>query len=209
MNKEQFYAMDEKQRLGRTLEGISYYASIHSPNMTSVKKFKGTPYFIVNLGLDKENQEKAKSYGLEVFEPEGEIKQPYVKIKRKVNPPKTSDDVKPEVVDTAQNPIPSTILVGNGSKVRVKFATYWYDTNGGGVGTALYKVQVVDLIEFKPSDRDFVSDGSGFKVSNSTSTPSAEKEFKADDLPWEEDDSATEEQEAPKPRKVATKGLFD
>ena len=195
MQKDEFNAIDEKLRLGRTLEGIAYYACVHSPNMTSVKKFKGEPYYIVNLGLDKESElEKAKSWGLEIHEPQGEIKEPYVKIKRKIKAPKTADNVKVEVVDTAQNAIPPSILIGNGSRVRCKFTTYWFDNNGGGVGTGLYKVQVVDLIRFVPKDRDFVSDGSGFTLSSEDTGADLEDAPSGDDspddfadvLPWDE-----------------------
>lgn len=92
-------------------------------------------------------------------------------------------DIKPELVDTAQNPIPSNILVGNGSKVRCKFATYWADNKPhDGVKASLYKTQVIDLVEFKMGDNDFLSDGSGFKVGASANDKVVD-DFE-DELPW-------------------------
>lgn len=183
MNKLEFLNTPEKDRLGRVLRGKAFYASLHTPNMSGVAKFNSDPYFIVNLGLTPEEVQKAKSYGLKVSPPEGEIDMPFVKIKRKVTKGKTADEVAPEVVDTNQNPIPKNVLVGNKSDVVVKFATYWYDAGGGGIGSALYKVQVLNLVPFVRKDKDFVTDGSGYVVTPSSDDTDAE--FEGDDLPWE------------------------
>lgn len=177
MNKNEFLAINEQDRLGQVLEGVAFYASVQSPNMSSVKKFNGEPYYIVNLGLSDAEQKKATSYGLKVLPPEGEINMPYVKLKRKASKTKTIEQAKPTVVDTAGNVISE--LIGNGSKVRCKFATYWFDNGAGGVASSLYKVQVLDLIPFKPVDRDFVSDGSGFVSNATTGTANIQEEFEA------------------------------
>lgn len=191
MNKADFFSIPEKDRLGRVLKGKAFYASVHTPNMSGVAKFKSDPYYIVNLGLTPDEAKKAESYGLKVLPPEGEIDMPYVKIKRKVSKDKTPDfhpetGVAPEVVDTAQRAIPKSILIGNKSDVILKFATYWYDTSGGGIGTSMYKVQVVSLVPYIRKDKDFVNDGSGFTVNAVDSDSSInDTDFEGDELPWE------------------------
>lgn len=196
MNKSQFLELNDKDRLGRILKGTMFYSSVHAPNMSGVKKFNSDPYFIVNLGLSTEEAAKAKSYGLNVLPPENEINMPFVKIKRKVSKGKTPDrdpktGVAPEVVDTMQRPIPSDVLIGNGSEGILKFATYWYDQGGGGVGTALYKVQVTKLIPYVRKDKDFVTDGSGYVAPDATDTTElSSDEFEGDPLPWETEQQA-------------------
>jgi hypothetical protein len=172
MNEAKFNAIPENERMNRVLEGVAYYPNVHSPNMGAVKRFNGLPFFQVVLGLDKESElEKAKEWGLKILEPTEEIPYKHVKIKRKVKPEKTADDVKPEVVDSMQNPVPETVLIGNGSRVMVKFITYWYENHGGGVGNVLMKVQIRDLVPYQP-DGDFANDAEGFTISSS-STPTA------------------------------------
>lgn len=198
MKKQQFYDLPERDRLGRVLEGIAFYASLQKPNMSSVVKFKGEPYYIVNLGLDATNQKLAESWGLTVLPPEGNITMPYVKLKRKLSKiqqeeGRSIEDVKPDLIDTNQKPIPDTILIGNGSKVRCKFATYWYDTMGGGIGTSLYKVMVKELVEYVPQDKDFMLEEgeTGFTVGESTpTTAAASKDDFADEIPFETTPSA-------------------
>ena len=186
MNKLQFLNAPEKDRLGRVLRGTAFYSSLHTPNMSGVAKFNSDPYFIVNLGLTPEEAAKAESYGLKVLPPVGEINMPHVKIKRKAP---AGEDITIEVVDTNGNDIPKNVLVGNGSEVICKFATYWYDAGGGGIGAALYKVQVLKLVPFVRKDKDFINDGSGYVVPQANDS-STEDEFEGDDLPWEKADNA-------------------
>lgn len=189
MNQLEFSKISENDRFNRVLEGTAYYASVHTPNMsptktTEKKKWKGLPYFGVTLGLDAKNLELAKSYGIKVFEADKFIPMPHVKIQRKIKEGKTSEECKPEVVDSVQRPVPSNILIGNGSTVIVKFATYWYDNDGGGVGSALMKVQIRDLVPFeRKGDRAFVTDEGGFKVDDE----SPKDEDFEDSLPWDDD----------------------
>lgn len=214
MDKKTFELIPEKERINRTLEGKAYFASVHSPNMSSVKKFKGEPFYIVNLGLTDEEAVKAASYGLKVNPPEANIPMQYVKIKRKValSRGKTAEEVKPEVVDSMQNPVPPTILIGNESLVRCKFATYWYDTQGGGVGTALYKVQIRKLNRFVPSDRDLVMDDDGFSIDEiATETVDKETDDLSDELPWDNAEASESETTptASKGKSKAKSSLFD
>ncbi len=178
-NETEFKASGtEKELMNRVLEGLAYYSSVHTPNtsLQKIPKFANTdPYFIVNLALDKQSElAKAESYGLKIFEPEGIIPCRFVKIKRKILGRKQQNanfwskenpkGVRPEVVDSQQKPIPPSILIGNGSKVLCKFGTYWFDNEGGGVNTNLFKVQVRELVRYTPSDTDLINDPSGFSI---------------------------------------------
>lgn len=172
MTKSDFHALSERDRMNRVLEGTAFYASVHTPNLSAAKKFKADPFFIVNLGLEGDEVAKAKSYGLDVHAADEFIPLPYVKIKRKVKEGKTAEDVKPQVVDSMQNKVPATILIGNGSKILVKFGTYWYDNGGGGIGTSLFKVQIRELIAFdKTMDRDLKKDETGFIIPVAAEAP--------------------------------------
>jgi hypothetical protein len=167
MKEKDFLAMPEKERKSRTLEGIAYWASVHKPNMSAVTKFKGVPAYMISLGLDEANIKLAKEYGLTVKDADEYIPMPYVKLQRKITPPKTEKDVKLEVVDSMQNNIPASILIGNGSLVRCKFGTRWANGANAGVKADLYKVQVRKLVEYVSNgDRDLVKDETGFIIPN-------------------------------------------
>ena len=162
MNKAQFDSLPEKDRMNRTLEGTAYWAFVSKPKVS--EKYKTTTYTL-NLGLDAENQRLAEMYGLKVMPADKNTPMPYVVINRKVRAGRTAEEVRPSVVDSMQNEVPRDVLIGNESKVRVKFGTYWFENNGGGVGTTLFKVQILKLIEFvSGKDRSLVMDESGYRA---------------------------------------------
>jgi hypothetical protein len=171
MNKAQFQAIPENERI-RVLEGTCYWGHLQRPDMNTARRFNSTPNYHLSLALSDEQADLAREYGLKVHDANDSIPQPYVKIKRRVKDESNPEASKPDLVDSVQNTIPSNILVGNGSKVRAKFGTYWYDAQGGGVGTSLFKVQVLDLVEYSGGggagglDSDFAVDDSGWTVSS-------------------------------------------
>lgn len=165
MKKADFEKISESERMNRVLTGTSYYASVHSPNFSAAKKFGADPAFMVTLGLDDEGVKQAKNYGLKVRPADDFIPMPHVKIQRKIKDGKTPDSVKPQVVDSMQQKVPASIMIGNTSKVTVKFGTYWYETGGGGVGTTLFKVQIRELVKYENTkDRNLAMDEGGFKI---------------------------------------------
>lgn len=164
MKKQEFNALPENERRNRVLTGIAYFASIHEPNMSAVVKFKGLPKYKVSLGLDPEGVKLAQSFGLTVKDPTAKIPMPWIEIKRDVRAGKSIEEVAPDVMDAMQRPIPPAIKVGNGSKILCKFGTYWYDTMGGGVGTSLYKVQVLSLVPYTGGDKTLAMDEQGFNI---------------------------------------------
>ncbi len=159
LTKTQFEAFSEKDRMNRSLEGKAYWARVQSPKHS--EKFN-TDTFEVHLGVDAENAAKAVSYGLQVKPADKNCPMPHVLIKRKVKPGIDPKTIKPTIVDAMQQPVADTTLIGNESTVIVKFGTYWYETAGGGVGTVMFKVQIRNLVVFKPSDKSLVMDTAGY-----------------------------------------------
>lgn len=207
-----FEAIDLNQRLNSFLDGYSYYACIHQPNKRVSQAFKNAkPKWSIKLGLEGENLKKAKEMGLTIYEPTDDIPYKHVEIKRN---PKDEDivqlgmdaaleKVRPDVFDTKKVPVPEDILVGNGSKVRVKFARFWHGLaqnddkkKGPGVGTALMKVQIRELVSYNPVEEEFdVEDDEegSFSVSD-THTPVSEKSSVPDpQAPLDDDDDMNDD----------------
>lgn len=183
MDKVTFNALPDDEKF-QTLEGVAYYASVHRPNTAAHKKFGSAPIFVVHLGLEGEELEKALAQGLRVEEPTDNIPMKYVRIKRNVKEITDPEASRPTVVDSMQNDVPMEISIGNGSRVRCKYARYWYDNNGGGQGITLLKTQILDLVPYESqNDSDFVMEEKGFTVGG-LSTTRDEKPFESDnDLP--------------------------
>lgn len=197
LTKAEYDLIPENEKMNSVLEGTFYFSSVHSPNMSGVKNFDGPPIFTTKVGLDKENQEKAKKMGLVLKEPDDFIPEYHVQIKRKVKEGQDPEEVKPLVVDERQNVIPKSVLIGNGSKGLVKFGTYWHrSSDKWGVGTVFFKMQVTDLVPFVPPQvdpslkmnedgfniQDYLSGGSDIVTENSEDQETNSKVKKEKDV---------------------------
>ena len=206
----EYKSIPEQERMNVILEGKVYYSCIHKPDLSGQKKFGSRPLYKTSMVLDDANKEKAKRFGIKIHEENESIPGEHVIIKRKYTEKnekdgKTVEDVKPQVVDTAQNPIPEEILVGNGSTATVKFGTYWYDSAPKhGVGTVLFKMQVTELEVYNPDtsvDKDLRNDEDGFNINDVLAGNTAEE-------PAEEPEK--EEKASKKDKKAAaTADIFD
>jgi hypothetical protein len=126
------------------LTGILYFGSVHHPS----NKFNQNKY-VLQLMLEGAELEKAKKYNLNVKAASQHVPGPHVEVKRMVKGPQTKA---PKVIDALNNDIPKTVLIGNGSKVKVKFGMY--DNTKGKMGAYLDTVKVLNLVEFKPQSED-------------------------------------------------------
>jgi len=126
------------------LTGTLFFGSLHYPN----NKFRELKY-VLQLGLEGEELEKAKKMNLSIKAPSKHVDMPHVEIKRRVKSEATKP---PRVIDINNNDIPNTVLVGNGSKVKVKFGMY--DNTKGKNGAYLDTVKVLDLVEYTPRSED-------------------------------------------------------
>ena len=183
MNKEKFLAIPEKERMNRVLHGTLYWASLHKPNVSAVKQFNGLPAYMVSLVLDEDQIKEANKFGIKVHDENKFVPGKHVKLQRKIRPPKTADTVKIDIVDSMQNPIPSNILIGNGSKAICKFGTGWGMTEPTAY---LFKVQIRELVKYEVADKGLVMDEGGF-VLDTTDMPTAD--VAVSDLPFDLDNS--------------------
>lgn len=96
---------------------------------------------------------------------------------------KTGEQYPPGVFDRYGNPIPSSVMIGNGSKVQVSYTMNYYEGFGGGINLYLSAVKVVDLVEYKGRS----AEGYGFEVETApagVSSPSSPAPAPEDDLPF-------------------------
>lgn len=145
------------------LEGLAMYAFLHNPDKGNVAK-RIAPSYKIDLMLHTDEAiKKAKSHGLKVKNPTDKHKYPFVTIKSKVREGFNG----PAVVDSQNNPIPDTVLVGNDSLVRVRFVPFTY---GEGEVTALLQgVQVLNLVPYERKSQ-FEAVDNGFTVGASSET---------------------------------------
>lgn len=97
---------------------------------------------------------------------------------------------KPLVTDsTGRKPLPSSILVGNGSKIRVQVGVGNFDHKVHGTGAKFFlnAVQVVELVEFQRTKFDAVE--GGYEVA---------EEVDNDDIPFDTEESAPAPKQATK-----------
>lgn len=67
---------------------------------------------------------------------------------------KTGADFRPGVFDKFKRVIPETVLIGNGSKVRVNYSPNVFEGFGGGINFYLNAIQVMDLVEYQTKNAD-------------------------------------------------------
>ena len=194
MTEEQFNKIPEKERYS-TLKGLLYYAKVHTPqipdpNNPKTKLIK--PSYGTVLAFDtKERQKDAESLGFDLMEATMEIPHPHIRLQRRLNDLSEADDKKPDVVDSMQNPIPPSVLIGNGSEGIVKFARYYYDGSAkgtAGVKGTLLKIQVTNLVRYEP-EGDFVKDPTGFVVSQEPSMDNTQSGTRDNPFGFDEGDS--------------------
>ena len=101
-----------------------------------------------------------------------------VSLKRKAKRQDGTDNGSPIVMDGRKQPLPSGVMIGNGSLGNVKVYQYPYDMMGRkGVGSSLTAVQVTQLIEYTGSDQDdfdIVDDATPVETTSNTSAASAD-----------------------------------
>lgn len=139
------------------VDGVAMYASVHTPN-------QHTGVFSVDLIVDDATSKKLQAVGLSPAKDKTGAKRSYedvghagdvFRFKRKLQTASGTKLSPPKVVDSVGNDIPSNILIGNGSKVRVYGTAYEYNAPGKGKGIAagLNTLQVIDLVKVEFIDR--------------------------------------------------------
>ena len=147
------------------VSGKAHWASVLAPNTTY------EPVYSIDLELDDDTKSTIEGLGLTVKN-KGDFD--FVTIKRKLYKKNGDERPAPTVKDSANNSW-NDQLIGNGSQVNVKFATYdWTYAGKSGVGADLMAVQVVDLVPYGNSN-DFESIDDGYVVKSSSSSQQQEE----------------------------------
>ncbi len=164
------------------VEGIAMYASVHCPKKAYTEG--ESPAYSLDLIVDEANAKKLTDEGLkpaktvvdeDTKKPKEYAEHPGLKVFRLQRKTDKRDGTKRTpltVVDSDTNALPPTILVGNGSKVRVMVNPYTMTIKGREItGSVLLGVQVLELVAYTGtggSTETGFSKTSGFKVGSST-----------------------------------------
>lgn len=146
--------MDNEPIKSEILEGIAQYAFLHAPDKGNPKHRIPPSYKIDLMLVDEAEVKKAEAQGLNIKDADTKHPHNFVSIRSKVKEGRKP----PRVIDSQRNPVPKEILVGNGSKVRVRYIPYHYGE--GEVTPILQEVQVISLVEYKPTDGEIAKKGS-------------------------------------------------
>lgn len=137
------------------VDGIAVYASVHAPN-----KVSGA--YSVDLVVDAKTEAELTAAGLSPARTRtGELVQhngyegKVFRFKKKVRDSRGNELTPPGVFDSQGNVVPASVMVGNGSKVRVYANVYSYKVPGGpsGVAGGLNNLQVIELKEYARLDK--------------------------------------------------------
>ena len=133
------------------VKGTSQRANVFEPNIQSKK------YQIDICQLGKADVKKLEEEGIEVKTGTGDNKNKgrFVVAKTKILP---------RVTDSAKNLWPSTIKIGNGSKVKCSVNGYkWDNEYGTGIGLSLNSVMIIEYKEADMNSRgDLDAEEGGF-----------------------------------------------
>lgn len=137
------------------LSGLAYYAFLHQPDRGN-KEHNIGPRYKIDLVLDEGSLVRAKEQGLKIKPATEKVPGAYVSIVSKVDP-KFPDRKPPKIMDAKRNTIPPSVLVGNGSEVRVRYLPYVYQ--GNKTTPILKEVMVTKLVEYKPTEAEIARKG--------------------------------------------------
>ena len=153
------------------ISGTAFWASIAHPNTT----FDEDGVWTIDVGmLDTSSKKLVKSLGLSLKD-KGDDRGEFVTVKRKVRRKGGGVNRPPSLVDSDLKPMFNT-LIGNGSKVNVRFDTYDWEFGGkAGTGADLVGVQVTELVPYgtnsAASDTGFEAVSGGYSSSDQEDIP--------------------------------------
>lgn len=155
------------------LEGQAYWAKVHTPNDRNK--------YSVDISLNDEDAKRLEKRGISVKNRvTGKGVQKIDKTNKQGNfVTATLNNIRkdgtknkpPTVLDASAQPLPSTTLIGNGSKVKVKALVHDYTDPNPGTKLVLLGIQVLELIPYT-SNQDFTPvDGYTATDSNDETSP--------------------------------------
>jgi hypothetical protein len=163
--------METKKERIVTPVGEARWAHVQKPKPAFDER--GEPHFQIDVVFDKDDPAwkqwatdlMARVKALPVKLKAGEPMPHQTPIKKEVDQDdqptgrffvtfKTGAKFKPGLFDKYGKPLAETVLVGNGSKVRVNYTPSEYEGFGGGIALYLNAVQVLELVEYKAQTAD-------------------------------------------------------
>ena len=140
------------------VEGTAYWAAVVAPNTTFEPQWK------IDVALDAAGIEQVNGIEGVVIKNKDDERGDFISLKRNVEDRSGNKKPAPKVIDS-QNNAWDDKLIGNGSKVCVKFHTYPYNYRGkSGISAELDAVQVIDLVEYNSADSGFQARENGYVV---------------------------------------------
>lgn len=179
--------MTDKEEKSFIIEGKLFWACVHKVNSYSGK-------YQVDVSIDDKTAKKLQGLGVTIKQ---ESEQEDTKHVGTVNDRKTFVTVKrntdttegkplnpPVVIDAKKQPVPMSVLLGNGTKAKVKVNPYeWKFKNKKGISLGFSVVQVLDLVEYSSSGLDGFEEEEGYTTTN-TITESVNMETDEDGCPF-------------------------
>lgn len=158
----------------KKLLGTAYYAKVHRPEPNTLKE--GKLEYSMQLQIDEKTAKELKALRVPVSDTtykkdsdEVSVPGPFVRL---------TTSRKPEVVDAKTQSVPETILIGNGSKVKVEANIFTYPPKSKGqtgVAAGLKGVQVLELVEYQ--GKSSFEEEEGFTVGTSSTEDDDEVPF--------------------------------
>ena len=171
------------------IEGIAAWAFLSKPKPAGkTKDGKTIPsVYTINVILEPDVAKELKSQGLNVKKIEQDIKgidgaigKGILQIKKPAEYDGTATEP-PVVVDAKKNPFSG--IVGNGSKVKVVFATKEWESFGTkGVAAKLRKVQILDLVPYEAEDLEDFDEEDGFTATSTAASTANSSDGELEDF---------------------------
>lgn len=149
--------MAEKKQRFITPVGEAKWAWLHKPKAPYQGDAEKGSKFMIDVCFDTVKDPAWAKWGADLRAMANGLKLPIKKEMDENDQPtgrlfvtfKTGEKYPPGVFDRYGKTIPESVMIGNGSKVRVSYTVNHYDGFGGGINLYLSAVQVVDLVEYK------------------------------------------------------------
>jgi len=134
-----------------TLTGKAYYLRANTPNELSGK-------YQMDLSIDQETVDKLLSVGVTIKN-KNDIRGDFVTLTKAYETKDGKILSPPKLLDSDKNEFPSSVLVGNGSDVKVITHLFeWKFKSKTGTSLGLDTVQILNLIPYEPKNLSLLDD---------------------------------------------------
>jgi len=167
----------EKKDTSLLLSGKAFWASVRKPNELSGK-------YQLDLSIDTSTKETLEGLGITVKNAtkgigvdkknENDLRGDFVTLKKMHQGKDGTIYAPPQIVDGKKNPVPSDVMIGNGSLINI--AAHTFETKKAGTQLGFSAIQIKTLVEFsRPKAVDSFKEIEGFTVESDESPQSINK----------------------------------